>query len=229
MSLSTDRRASFQWRLVLAAALSLLAFAVGSQAAQANEWSIETAGGVKTLSEVGSSEAITLGMPEGKSANLTWTISGTAVSTNCSSMTVVNGELTVGGTGLGKLQLSNCSVASPVGCTLPPFYKLTTNQLQFTQVEAGGKTYLVFKPVSGTTIGTITYTGTCAIAGTPFKITGSLAAEMPAPTTLLAAHDLAFVVGGPSAVSVAGLPGVFRAPITIKLAGANAGRNWGVS
>jgi|SRR5690349_15521367 len=202
------------------AALALVGATAG--AAQASEWEVNTASGVKTLSEIGSSETINIAMSEGGSQTLTWTLGGTQVTSKCSALSSIGARITPGGTGSGKLTLSGCTMVSPPGCAPPA--KLTTSELKFATQQAGGKTYLVFEPSSGSSIATIMYTGTCAIAGTPFKIAGQLWAELPSPSQLLVSHAAAFSSAGH--LTVAGNSADFTAPVKISLSGANAGRSW---
>jgi hypothetical protein len=72
----------------------------------------------------------------------------------------------------GKLKYSELSLQRPVGCGAPT--SITTTKLNAEVKKAAGLTSgasLQFKPASGTNIATITLTGECALAGTPFKVT----------------------------------------------------------
>ena len=73
----------------------------------------------------------------------------------------------------GKLVFKGLTMDEPAGCAPPT--SVTTNTLTGTVPEIGGLTYVKLAPTAGTTtpFATITLTGTCSIAGTPFKVTTS--------------------------------------------------------
>jgi hypothetical protein len=155
-------------------AVTVLAFvaltAVVAQTASAATW---TTGSTFTN---GQTETLKTAAPLMGTMVYTWTISGLAVELTAEKLEIIEGKIKQNGTTAeftGKAKFSGLKLDKPAGCSPPA--SITTAALTGSVFQAGSpaKTYIKVQPASGTTFATITTTGTCAIAGTAFKVTTS--------------------------------------------------------
>jgi hypothetical protein len=157
--------------LVVMAAAALTAFA--AQGASAENWTDAS------LLKSGESREAFPTLAAGTPAALTGVVSGLNVKLTANKLEGIEAKIIQEGTGAsgvaaasGKLKFSELTLDEPAGCVAPT--SVTTTALKGSLRTTAGLTSglgFTFKPVSGTLFATITLTGSCAIAGTPFKVT----------------------------------------------------------
>jgi hypothetical protein len=104
------------------------------------------------------------------------TISGVSVEMTATGIEFIEARITQKGTtaaGSGRLKLSGLTLVSPASCGAPA--AITSTALSVEVFQKGTPTYLKLIPTAGITtpFATVTLTGECALAGTPFKVTTS--------------------------------------------------------
>jgi hypothetical protein len=153
--------------LVVAMAL----FAVFAGQASAFTWT--------TAASMTPGTTMPIGVEASGNSVLKGTVTGQEVELTSTTVEAVEGKIAQTGkesagvaTATGKLKYTGLSLQKPVGCGAPT--SITTTNLTAETAKATGLTTaaaLKFKPASGTVFATITLTGECALAGTPFKVT----------------------------------------------------------
>ena len=131
----------------------------------------------------------------------------------------------------GKLEFTGMTVDTPAGCTIPSTMTTRTLSAELIMDPGGGTaTFLRWKPATGETIAEFELGGTCALAGTPLRIKGTITSRLnntgvsavEQPATFSFAEQ---TTGGGSLKAgkeVATLTG----KLGIKLSGANAAKKW---
>jgi hypothetical protein len=224
-------------KLVCLMGLLTMAFATAASAAQASEWLIRTPTGTKTLKEVGGSaatESFNVSIPSGSHISINWEFSELPITGRCSTVTAIEGVLRVGGTGGGSLKFGGCEQEKPEGCISPP--NIGTKSLAFSIVEIAGREVLKIAPSSTTEptlLGTLTLQGSCALAGTPFKITGSFGLIGLTPGKLMSFQKLEGAKENEEPkprLEIAGQwANIGGGPIEMELTGKNLKAEWGIS
>jgi hypothetical protein len=141
-------------------------------------------------------------------------------------------------TATGKLKYSELHLISPLGCGAPT--SVTTTALKAEIAKAGSlfsEAGIKIRPASGTVLATITLTGTCALAGTPIKVTipaGSFFCAEVEKFGTMAVRQESFtsaptngVCGGASLETAGNLATLAGAAFAFSLE--NLGQSWGVS
>jgi hypothetical protein len=166
------------------AAAAIVAFmAVVAQGASAITWTNSTTftnGQTETLKSkpAGLQHYKLTGLGGVGASKLVFTVAGQAIEITSAGLELSGVTITQNGTGTseeaaveGKLVFKTLTVDKPVGCGPPA--SITTTTLKGHIFTTGGKSYLTLAPSTGSVIATVTLTGECALAETPFKVTTS--------------------------------------------------------
>jgi len=163
----------------------------------------------------------------------TGTIAGTPVKITSTAVETSGAFIKQNGTAAqvtGKLVFKSLTLDEPAGCSPPT--SVTTNALTGEVFQTGGNTYLKLTPTAGITtpFATVTLTGTCAIAGTPFKVsTSNYVCGQTNPLTTMAVNQklevsAAILTACGGTLTAGGNPATLQGKATYELA---SGESWG--
>jgi hypothetical protein len=141
------------------------------------------------------------------------TISGTSTTIECSKDSL-SGELDETKDTLGTIELKECVVSAPSGCTAKGF------DLKFKGQLTGSSAEDELKPETGTSFGEVTIEG-CSIAGT-YKITGTQKCELASAETAKTTHEIVCKTTG-SSLELDGAAATFESTEEVELEGKE---NW---
>jgi hypothetical protein len=220
---------------LMAAFVACLALAAVSATAAQAAWEVEGVGQASGFTE-------TVSIAKSENFTLTGKFLGSEVVLTATGLSCATGatcEITQEGTkdaSSGKLTFSGVSVDKPAGCTAPE--TLTTESLvdELIMDPSGGTaTFDKFIPKAGATAAfiEITLTGTCAIAGTPFPVKGTVTGLTENTKVSLVSQPVSFSAANQTTGGGSLLLGKEAATLAGKatntLSGVNAGKKWGGS